>query len=398
RRITRLIHADVRVHRQATTMSKFWPIRAFDDCYCRVRIENRLFIIMDLTPRNNASIIVASRLLDAAAAAGLSVYHQTPGKQTHASSSSSHISATRHKGYTSSSIKQTKLPSANTCQGERLQLAVRPLHKILQTVKFSSRVAIFNYKIFNFTEMSRVKQLTKQTARKSTTNPAPLARVLRAKKEENELPKSHNSKIVMPKAPKAPNNKIRFKPGLLALQEIRYYQKSTELLIRKLPFQRLVREIFQEYKDNVRIQSAALLALQEAAEAYLSINTLARTRRRFNIYNTCARAYSIAVQRGARGKVDRQQQQQLYARNATAALRRMQSMQIENRVRPIRTRTRTRETRLRSSELYTREQQPTSNATGRTSERNQDSLIKLLPAQQLLYIALFLARSSLAFF
>uniref|UniRef100_A0ABD2XIL7 Uncharacterized protein n=1 Tax=Trichogramma kaykai TaxID=54128 RepID=A0ABD2XIL7_9HYME len=121
---------------------------------------------------------------------------------------------------------------------------------------------------------------------------------------------------------------------------------------------------------------------------------MARTRRRFNIYNTYARAHSTAVQRGARRKVDRQQ---LYARNATAALRRMQSMQIENRVRPIRTRTRARETRLRSSELYTREQQPTSNATGRTSERNQDSLIKLLPAQQLLYIALFLARS-LAFF
>uniref|UniRef100_A0ABD2XIK6 Uncharacterized protein n=1 Tax=Trichogramma kaykai TaxID=54128 RepID=A0ABD2XIK6_9HYME len=97
-----MIHADVRVHRQATTMSKFWPIRASDDCYCRARIENRLFIIMDLTPRNNASSIVASRLLDAAAAAsaGLSVYHQTPGKQTHASSSSSrHISATRHKVY-----------------------------------------------------------------------------------------------------------------------------------------------------------------------------------------------------------------------------------------------------------------------------------------------------------
>ncbi|KAL7301871.1 hypothetical protein TKK_0005475 [Trichogramma kaykai] len=113
--------------------------------------------------------------------------------------------------------------------------------------------------------MSRVKQLKKQTARKSTTTrPAPVLRI--EKEEQNEPPKPHSSDIVTSKKPKT---KIRFKPGLLALQEIRYYQKSTELLIRKLPFQRLVREIFQDYKDNVRIQSAALLALQEAAEAYL---------------------------------------------------------------------------------------------------------------------------------
>jgi histone H3 len=53
------------------------------------------------------------------------------------------------------------------------------------------------------------------------------------------------------------------------LREIRRYQKSTELLIRKLPFQRLVREISQEFKPDLRFQSAALLALQEASESYL---------------------------------------------------------------------------------------------------------------------------------
>ena len=47
------------------------------------------------------------------------------------------------------------------------------------------------------------------------------------------------------------------------------YQKSTELLIRKLPFQRLVREIAQDFKTDLRFQSSAVLALQEAAEAYL---------------------------------------------------------------------------------------------------------------------------------
>nr|XP_020141107.1 histone H3-like [Microcebus murinus] len=53
------------------------------------------------------------------------------------------------------------------------------------------------------------------------------------------------------------------------LREIRRYQKSTELLIRKLPFQRLVREIAQDFKTDLRFQSSAVMALQEASEAYL---------------------------------------------------------------------------------------------------------------------------------
>jgi len=61
----------------------------------------------------------------------------------------------------------------------------------------------------------------------------------------------------------------RYRPGTLALRKIRKYQKSTELLIRKLSFQRLVREIAQDFKTDLRFQSSAVLALQEAAEAYL---------------------------------------------------------------------------------------------------------------------------------
>ncbi|EFO90557.1 hypothetical protein CRE_08201 [Caenorhabditis remanei] len=61
----------------------------------------------------------------------------------------------------------------------------------------------------------------------------------------------------------------RYRPGTVALREIRRYQKSTELLIRKLPFQRLVREIAQDFKTDLRFQSSAVMALQEAAEAYL---------------------------------------------------------------------------------------------------------------------------------
>ncbi|KAF9464463.1 histone-fold-containing protein [Collybia nuda] len=69
----------------------------------------------------------------------------------------------------------------------------------------------------------------------------------------------------------------RFRPGTVALREIRKYQKSTDLLIRKLPFSRVVREIAldmvtdeNDYSDaGLRWQSSAILALQEATEAYL---------------------------------------------------------------------------------------------------------------------------------
>ena len=61
----------------------------------------------------------------------------------------------------------------------------------------------------------------------------------------------------------------RYRAGTVALKDIRHYQGSTALLIRKLPFQRLVREIAQDFKTDLRFQSAAILCLQEAAEAYL---------------------------------------------------------------------------------------------------------------------------------
>ena len=61
----------------------------------------------------------------------------------------------------------------------------------------------------------------------------------------------------------------RFRPGTVALREIRKYQKSYELLIRKLPFQRLVREIARKINPELRFQSTAVLALQEAAESFL---------------------------------------------------------------------------------------------------------------------------------
>ena len=82
--------------------------------------------------------------------------------------------------------------------------------------------------------------------------------------------------IRVPLHPKGGIRKTRrFRPGTVALREIRKYQKSTELLIRKIPFQRLVRQVCQSLESRLglgyqlRFQSLALEALQEGAEAYL---------------------------------------------------------------------------------------------------------------------------------
>lgn len=73
----------------------------------------------------------------------------------------------------------------------------------------------------------------------------------------------------MPPASGGVKKPHRYRPGTVALREIRKYQASTVLLMRKLPFQRLVREVAQNFKADLRFQSTAILALQEASEAYL---------------------------------------------------------------------------------------------------------------------------------
>ena len=104
---------------------------------------------------------------------------------------------------------------------------------------------------------------TKQTARKSTGGKAP-RKTLAAAIVRKSLPAQTGG--IKPKPTMKPH---RYRPGTMALKEIRRYQKSTELLIRKLPFQRLVREIVQEFCTDFRFQSTAVVALQEASEAYL---------------------------------------------------------------------------------------------------------------------------------
>ncbi|KAK5640154.1 hypothetical protein RI129_010987 [Pyrocoelia pectoralis] len=83
---------------------------------------------------------------------------------------------------------------------------------------------------------------TKQTARKSTGGKAP-RKQLATKAARKSAPATGGVK-----------KPHRYRPGTVALREIRRYQKSTELLIRKLPFQRLVREIAQDFKTDLRFQ------------------------------------------------------------------------------------------------------------------------------------------------
>ena len=107
---------------------------------------------------------------------------------------------------------------------------------------------------------------------------AELKKILAEKREEKR--KKAAARMAKKGGKKAPKGGVkkryRYRPGTVALKQIRQYQKTTELLIRKLPFQRLVREIASDSEviksplcGKVRFQSAAIMALQEATEAYL---------------------------------------------------------------------------------------------------------------------------------
>jgi len=141
---------------------------------------------------------------------------------------------------------------------------VIPLHPLGFSVEkkdVSSGINHFSisYKLELQKKKKRIETMarTKQTARKSTGGKCPRMKLAtRAAKTNRPYPaggvKKHH----------------RYRPGTVALREIRKYQKSTDLLIRKLPFQRLIKEIVQDMypNENYRMQSTALLAFQEAAE------------------------------------------------------------------------------------------------------------------------------------
>ncbi|XP_011818312.1 PREDICTED: uncharacterized protein LOC105526832 [Colobus angolensis palliatus] len=143
-----------------------------------------------------------------------------------------------------------------------LQVAFRndeQLNKLLGKVTITQGGVLANIQAFSTLVCVLSSQMarTKQTARKSTGGKAP-RKQLATKAARKSAPATGGVK-----------KPHRYRPGTVALREIRRYQKSTELLIRKLPFQRLVREIAQDFKTDLRFQSSAVMALQEACEAYL---------------------------------------------------------------------------------------------------------------------------------
>lgn len=127
----------------------------------------------------------------------------------------------------------------------------------------------------------RPKMCAKRAKRKSTTeepatdqpNPPPEQedpeqRQERRKKFKNDAPPWTNR--TNPPPPPHTQKKRRWRPGTVALREIRKYQKSTEPIMRKAPFSRVVRKIMEKFSDRAdRIQGAALGALQEASEDIL---------------------------------------------------------------------------------------------------------------------------------
>ena len=98
---------------------------------------------------------------------------------------------------------------------------------------------------------------TKQIARKSTGGKAPRKQLV-TKTDRKSAPASGGMK-----------KPYRYRPGTVVLRDIRRYQNSTELLIRKKPFQRLIREIVQDYMTDIWFQPRTFMVLQEASEAYL---------------------------------------------------------------------------------------------------------------------------------
>lgn len=107
---------------------------------------------------------------------------------------------------------------------------------------------------------------TKRTSKRDATPPAPPSLQRRQKARKSTGHRAPSEPIAVPG-----RRKIRYKPGQLALKDIRRLQNTTDMLIPKTRFHRLVREITQAYSTDepIKYQVAALNALQEAVEAYL---------------------------------------------------------------------------------------------------------------------------------
>lgn len=99
---------------------------------------------------------------------------------------------------------------------------------------------------------------TKNTARKSTGGYRPTKKQM----EKQQKAAREATQKGLPLSGGIKKGIRKWRPGTVALREIRRYQKSTELLLRKRPFQRLVREVAQDFKLDLRWNTDAVLALQ----------------------------------------------------------------------------------------------------------------------------------------
>ena len=126
-----------------------------------------------------------------------------------------------------------------------------------------------------FREMARTKETARKKTGKSprkqlvTKNPIKKLTPAQARKNVAKAYQAAQQNLGNPPKTGGLKRPMRYRPGTVALREIRRYQKTTELLIRKLPFSRLVREVTQDFKTDLCFQAQAIMALQEAAEAYL---------------------------------------------------------------------------------------------------------------------------------
>ena len=126
-----------------------------------------------------------------------------------------------------------------------------------------------------FREMAKTKKTahkkTGKSPRKQLVTKNPIKKLTPAQARKNVAKANQAAQQNLGNPPKTGGLKrpMRYRPGTVALREIRRYQKTAELLIRKLPFSRLVREVTQDFKTDLRFQAQAIMALQEAAEAYL---------------------------------------------------------------------------------------------------------------------------------
>lgn len=118
--------------------------------------------------------------------------------------------------------------------------------------------------------VSKMPSKAKSKAAKSKSkSPSKKAAKPKAIKASQSPKKAKSPKKAQKTVPAGERKKPRFKAGTVALREIKRYQKSTDLLLPRAPFQRLVREITGVHDPDLRFAAQALIALQEAAEAYL---------------------------------------------------------------------------------------------------------------------------------